>query len=110
MPSDDIRLGRLRHRVTILAPVEADDGAGGVVRSWSAAGEAWAAIEPVSAAARYAAAEAGQTVTHRIVMRPLTALTTRHRLQRGTTTYEPRSFQSTASERFVLVLAEEMTA
>jgi hypothetical protein len=43
-------------------------------------------------------------------MRPLTALTTRHRLQRGTTTYEPRSFQSTASERFVLVLAEEMTA
>ncbi|HVV94714.1 MAG TPA: phage head closure protein [Hyphomicrobiales bacterium] len=110
MSSDDIRLGRLRHRVTILAPVETDDGAGGVVRSWSAAGDAWAAIEPVSAAARYAAAQAGQTVTHRIVMRPPAALTTQHRLQRGTSLYEPRSFLATASERFVLVLAEEMTA
>jgi SPP1 family predicted phage head-tail adaptor len=110
MASEDIRLGRLRHRVTILAPEEADDGAGGVVRSWSAAGEAWAAVEPVSAAARFVAAQAGQTITHRIVMRPPAELTTRHRLQRGTTIFEPRSFHATASGRFVLMLAEEMTA
>ena len=34
--------GRLRHRVTLEAPVETDDGAGGVILNWSAILSLWA--------------------------------------------------------------------
>jgi SPP1 family predicted phage head-tail adaptor len=106
--SRDVRLGRLRHRLTIAAPVETDDGAGGVVRTWADAATVWAAVEAVSAAERFEAAQAGRTVTHRIVMRAGQDLTTRHRLRRGTTVYEPRSFHASRAEDFVLVLAQEI--
>jgi SPP1 family predicted phage head-tail adaptor len=106
--TSDIRLGRLRYRLTVEQPAEEDDGAGGVVRTWTDAATAWASVEAVSAAARFAAAEAGQTVTHRIVMRAPQALTTQHRLRRGTTVYELRSFHATPAEDFVVILAQEM--
>jgi SPP1 family predicted phage head-tail adaptor len=106
----DIRLGRLRHRLTIEQPVETGDGAGGLTRTWADAGTAWASVEAVSAAARFEAAAAGQTVTHRIVMRARYDLTTDHRLRRGTTVYELRSFHATPAEDFVLVLAQEMAS
>ncbi len=41
-------IGELRFRLTIEAPVETDDGEGGVSRTWSAVGDTWAAIEPLT--------------------------------------------------------------
>jgi len=102
-----IRLGRLRHRIVIEEPVETADGAGGVLRTWREAATAWASVEAVSAAARFEAVQAGQTVSHRVVMRARQDLTTRHRLRRGTTVYELRSVHATPAEDFVLVLAQE---
>jgi SPP1 family predicted phage head-tail adaptor len=104
----DIRLGRLRHRLVVEEPVDADDGAGGLVRTWQDAATVWAAVAAVSAAERFEAAQAGQLVSHRIVMRAFPALTTRHRLRRGTTLYEPRSFRATPAEDFFVVLAQEI--
>lgn len=40
--------GRLRHRVTLEAPVETDDGAGGVILNWSAILSLWAEVRVVS--------------------------------------------------------------
>lgn len=106
----DIRLGRLRHRITIERPVDIDDGAGGVTRTWQDAAVVWAAVEAVAAAERYEAGQAGQLVSHRVIMRTWPGLTTAHRLRRGTTVYEPRSFRATPAEDFVVVLAQEMAA
>lgn len=41
-------IGDLRFRLTIETPVESDDGEGGVARGWSAVGDIWAAIEPLT--------------------------------------------------------------
>jgi len=42
--------GALRRRVTIEAPAETPDGAGGVIRAFAPLAQAYAAVEPVSAA------------------------------------------------------------
>lgn len=103
-------IGWLRRRVTIEAPVDTPDGAGGVARTWESAGEVWAAVEPVGAGFRFAAGQAGQAVTHRITLRAGPDLTVRHRLQDGTRTYEIRSVHTADAEaRFLVALTEEMT-
>ena len=103
-----VRLGRLRHRLVLHAPVELDDGAGGVVRSYEPAATLWAAIEPV-AAERYGGADRqGARITHRITLRRRAGLTTCHRLARGTALYEIRSYDDTEDDAHTIVLAEEI--
>lgn len=41
-------IGELRFRLTVETPIESDDGEGGVARGWSAVGDIWAAIEPLT--------------------------------------------------------------
>lgn len=62
-------LGTLRHRLTLQAPVETSDGAGGVTRSWTSAALLWAAIEPASQEAFIAGEAQAERATHRITMR-----------------------------------------
>ncbi len=42
-------IGRLRHFLTIEAPEESDDGAGGVTVIWAPIGAAWARMTPLAA-------------------------------------------------------------
>ncbi len=42
-------IGRLRHFLTIEAPEESDDGAGGVTVTWAPIGAAWAKLSPLAA-------------------------------------------------------------
>ena len=42
-------IGRLRHFLTIEAPQETADGAGGVTVAWTPIGAAWAGIAPLNA-------------------------------------------------------------
>lgn len=42
-------IGRLRHYLTIEAPEETDDGAGGVTLAWVPVGTAWARLAPLGA-------------------------------------------------------------
>ena len=51
--------GELDRRLTLEAPVETDDGAGGVTRSYQTVTTLWAAVAPVSARADIAAAGTG---------------------------------------------------
>jgi SPP1 family predicted phage head-tail adaptor len=75
--------GRLRHRLTLEAPVESADDTGGVVRSYAAAATMWAAIEPLIPRETVDADGLAATLTHRITIRAGVTVTTRHRLVLG---------------------------
>ena len=72
--SGRVSIASLRHRVTLQAPVDADDGAGGTTRSWADVATLWAAIAPagpgstgerVAAGRIEAAARLRLTIRHR---------------------------------------------
>jgi SPP1 family predicted phage head-tail adaptor len=62
-------IAKLHHRLTIEAPEDEPDGAGGVVRLWSPLGQIWAAIEPLAASDAVVADKRIGALTHRIVLR-----------------------------------------
>jgi SPP1 family predicted phage head-tail adaptor len=101
-------IGRLRHRLTLEAPEEAPDGAGGVVRTWTALGEIWAAIEPLAAADAVIADKRLGRLTHRIVVRRRSDLTLNHRLRLGFRSFAIRALRDADERgRFLDCLAEE---
>jgi head-tail adaptor len=73
--------GRLNRRLVVEAPVEADDGLGGVVLSFADADIVWAQVTPIGARSDVDADTRGAVVTWRILMRAGPLLTTRHRLR-----------------------------
>ena len=79
--------GKLNRRLTLEAPVESADGAGGVTRSHEAVATLWASVEPVSARAAVAADALGANVTHRIAIRYSADITLRHRFRDGEAVY-----------------------
>jgi len=79
--------GLLNRRLTLEAPAESDDGAGGVIRSYSAVAMLWASVVPVAARASVTAGAAGAEVSHRIRIRFRSDITLRHRLRCGATIY-----------------------
>jgi SPP1 family predicted phage head-tail adaptor len=76
-------VGRLRHRLTLEAPVEMADGAGGVVRSWSDQGQVWASVEPMGANDAVVADKRIGALTHRVTLRHRSDLTLNHRFRLG---------------------------
>ena len=88
-------------------PVESADGAGGVARSYAPAMTLWAKVEPVSARGAVIADAPGATITHRIIVRRRSALTTRHRFAEGTTIYRIVTIRDDATRRFLVIGAEE---
>ena len=102
--------GRLRHRLVLEAPVEADDGAGGVARSYQTAATVWAAIVPVALSEQVAAEALGARLTHRIVIRTGIDVTTRHRFTLGARTFRIVGIRDPdEAGRFREILAEERT-
>ena len=99
--------GELNRRLVLEAPVESADGAGGVTRGYAAVMTLWASVEPVSARNAVVADAPGATVTHRIVMRRRTAVTTRHRFVDGATVYRIVSLRDDATRRFLVIGAEQ---
>jgi head-tail adaptor len=98
--------GRLKTRLTILAPVEEDDGQGGVTRSFATQAVVWAALLP-SAARRDVEADAdGASVRVRVILRRGVALTLQHRLVDGARVYRIVSFRDVDEGRFVEIEAE----
>lgn len=100
--------GELNRRLTLEAPVETADGAGGVTRSYATVTTLWAAVRPASARGDVVAAATGATVTHRIVVRTRSDLTTRHRLRDGTRIFRIVALRDPdGSGRFLELAAEE---
>jgi SPP1 family predicted phage head-tail adaptor len=76
-------IGALRQRLVLEQPVESADGGGGVTRSYTSVATLWAAVTPVSDRDAVEAEALGAEVTHRVVTRMRTGITTRHRLTWG---------------------------
>lgn len=75
-----MRLGQLRHQVVIQQASRSSDGQGGGTMSWTTLATVWARIEPV--AGREVVAQQGlqSQITHRVVMRFRSDVTTKMRL------------------------------
>ena len=101
--------GRLKTRLLIEAPVEADDGQGGVVRSYTTLATAWAAVAPLAARGESRGVEAdaeGAVAKYRILLRSNFVLTLRHRLVDGARVYRIAAIRDADDRRFVAVDAE----
>lgn len=103
--------GLLRQRLTLEAPVESADGAGGVVRSHDAVATLWAEVTPVSAARVLEGERLGARITHRIVIRFADDITTKHRFRDGARVFRIVSLRERDTlRRFLQIEAEEMVA
>jgi SPP1 family predicted phage head-tail adaptor len=100
--------GRLNRRLTLEAPVESADGAGGVTRNYAAVATLWASVEPVTARGEVAAAALGAIVTHRIQIRYSADITLRHRFRDGPRIFRIMSMRERGN-RFLDIDAEERT-
>ena len=101
--------GRLKTRLQLQAPVETDDGQGGVTRSYTTLTTAWAQVTPVAARGGGADVEAdagGATVKVRILLRSNFALTLQHRLVDGARIYRIAAIRDAGDRRFIAVDAE----
>lgn len=100
--------GTLNRRLALEAPVEADDGAGGVTRSYATVATLWAAVEPIGARGDLVAADAaGATVTHRIFIRYSPDITIRHRFRDGACVYRIVTLRETVRRRFIEIRVEQ---
>lgn len=98
--------GRLKTRLLIEAPVEADDGQGGVLRSFSALATVWAAVLPAGMHHRQEADVDGAVVRLRIILRGGVALSLRHRLVDDTRIYRIVALREIDDRRFIEIEAE----
>ena len=100
--------GALRHRLVLEEPLESPDGAGGVTRSYATVTTLWAAVTPVSARGNVVADDVGANVTHRIIIRSGSDVSTRHRLREGARIFRILALQDQdGSGRFIEINAEE---
>ena len=98
--------GRLNRRLTLEAPVESDDGAGGVTRGYTAIATLWASVEPVAARGEAVAAALGATISHRIRIRYSADITLRHRFRDGARVFRIVAMRD-RDQRFLDIDAEE---
>lgn len=64
-----MRIGRLRHRITLQRPGGSRDAVGERVTTWTDVATVWADVVPTSTYERNIAAQAHSFVTHRITLR-----------------------------------------
>lgn len=86
-------IGDLRHRLTLEAADEVEDGAGGVTRTWQPLGQVWAAIEPLSLNDALRADKRLGVLTHRVRLRHRTDITLAHRFVLGQRSFAIRALR-----------------
>jgi SPP1 family predicted phage head-tail adaptor len=86
-------IGNLRHRLVIEAPDETPDGAGGVVRAWTALATVWGEIEPLSVDDVLLADKRVGLVTHRIHVRHRADFDIGHRFRLGARAFAIRGLR-----------------
>ena len=85
-----MKAGALRHRVTILRPVQATSATSGeVTTTWEEVATVFAQVKPRSAYQREQAAQTIGTVTHDVFMRWTADMIAGRRLQFGTRILKP---------------------
>lgn len=75
-----MKIGLMRERVTVMAPVDQQSPFGEATVTWEPAGDVWASVAGVSTRDYFSAQQSGVLVTHRIFIRAYPGLTHQHRL------------------------------
>jgi head-tail adaptor len=73
--------GDLNRRLVLEAPVEADDGAGGVTRLYDVVTTLWAQVVPRTAVGSIAADRVGAVARYRVIVRARPDITIKHRTE-----------------------------
>lgn len=77
----------MRHRIAIQEESRTENGAGGFVHTWATVKSAWASIDPVSGWEKFQAAQMETDITHKIVIRYQSGITTKNRILFGARTF-----------------------
>lgn len=75
-----MKIGLMRERVTIQAPIDQQNPFGEATVEWQDVAEVWASVVGVSVRDYFSAQQSGVLVTHRIFIRAYPNLTHQHRL------------------------------
>lgn len=105
-----MRIGPLRHRVTIQQPVATQNDFGEEIITWSALGSAWAAVLPASGRESYVSAGEQQlaVITHRVQIRYRTDLDPKMRIVWEDRNLDIESVQDPTGKRaYLMVLCRE---
>ena len=106
MSDPSTKIGDLNRRLLLLAPVEGDDGEGGVTRSYATGTTLWAQVVPQSERVDIAAGSLGAALRYTIVIRYRDDVTTRHAFQDGAAVYRVVAARPGADRRFLEIDAE----
>lgn len=83
-----MRIGRLRHRLTLEAPVTEEEEIGGRNVTWSPVATVWAAIETVNGNETGALGQTDARLFHRIIIRHRADIGPAMRLTKGARVFE----------------------
>jgi SPP1 family predicted phage head-tail adaptor len=101
-------IGDFRHRLSLEAADEIEDGAGGVTRTWEPLGEVWGAIEPLSLDDKLVSDKRLGVLTHRVTLRHRTDIALVHRFVLGARVFLIRAVRDPDERRRLLeCLVEE---
>lgn len=104
----DLRIGDLRHRLSIEAPVRNDDGLGGSDAAWAEMAVVWAAVRPISGSERERADQFAGRLTHEIWIRYRDDIRPEMRFRFTARTFEIRAVIDPGERRrFLKCLCEE---
>lgn len=106
MTAQGARIGHLNRRLVLQAPSESDDGAGGVVRGFTAVTTVWAQLMPVSMRGDISADSLGAALRYRITIRRRSDVTTRHRFVDGARVYRILAARESTDRRFLEIDVE----
>ena len=101
----DVRSGKLRHRIEIQQSTDTRDGFGAVSgQTWNLFCYAWASIEPLSGREYFAAAQTQSEVSHKITMRYKAGIKTYFRVTWNDRIFNILSVINTREENRELIL------
>jgi SPP1 family predicted phage head-tail adaptor len=83
-----VRIGKLRHRITIERVTETRDTDGSVIETWSTYVTVQASIEPISGREYFAAQSTQADATHRISLRYLSGIVPKMRVKFGSRIFD----------------------
>lgn len=102
-------LGRFRSRLSLQLPVDVEDGAGGMSRTWQFVADVWGSIEPLAAQQRFMAQRMEQSVTHVIYLRWREDICLGWRLLFGSRTFLVHAcYDPTTQKRHLVCQCEEI--
>jgi len=83
-----VKIGKLRHRVTIEQVTETRGSDGSIIETWSTYATVQASIEPVSGRECFAAQSTQADVTHRVYTRYVSAIVPKMRVKCGSRAFD----------------------